>query len=518
METLLKTKIAKELVRDFNREGALLEQLASLTQPSDYDTAYLTHGIHPYPAKYIPQLPNLIIREHTDERNVVLDPFCGSGTTLLESTLLGRRSVGVDSNAVAHLISTAKTGVLSPQEIEYATDFAKTAKTLESKGKKRTPIGADDVNLSHWFQSDVTADLLTLREHIDARSSGMPALRSFLRCIYSSIIVGVSNQESETRYAAIKKDIAPREVFRRFSKKLEREIPRVAALSESPSAQRAPAKVYHSDIRRLADLGLKENSIDLVVTSPPYPNSFDYYLYHKWRLFWLGYDFREVMAAEIGSRNEHSSRKQPMASYVSKMREALKPIATVLKPSKLAYFFVGDAVIAGEFHDISQVFKETLEGTDLRLVADNNYSLEKITRSFHEKTSENCHGGRRSFQKRQHILVLEKVNKSRVSFIGARTQATPTHESLPVNIGETQITDGEVLALKSNDEQRHVHSIGRYPSKFIPEIPRWAIQQFSAEGDVVLDPFGGSGTTAVEAMLAGRRAIISDVSPYSILL
>jgi site-specific DNA-methyltransferase (cytosine-N4-specific) len=61
----------------------LIEQLANFLEPASYDTTYLTHGIHPYPAKYIPQLPRAIILEHTNERNTVLDPFCGSGTTLL---------------------------------------------------------------------------------------------------------------------------------------------------------------------------------------------------------------------------------------------------------------------------------------------------------------------------------------------------------------------------------------------------------------------------------------------------
>lgn len=505
-----------ELPRELEREGALLAQLASLTRPDAYDTTYLTHGIHPYPAKYIPQLPNLIIREHTNERHTVLDPFCGSGTSLLEAAVLGRRSYGVDLNRVATLVSQAKTTPLELHELEQAEQFIERVRAMRTNRLVPKPAGAYELNLDHWFQPNVISELCALREEIERVQSG--SLRGFLACIYSSIIVAVSNQESETRYAAIDKDIPDGDVFRRFSAKLSRELPRIRELSALGNVQRNVPQVFNSDVRQMSALGIAENSIDLVVTSPPYPNSFDYYLYHKWRMYWLGADYKEVMQGEIGSRREHSSLKQPMANYIAKMRDALIPVSRVLKPSKLAYFFVGDAVIGGCFFDISQVFREVIAGTDLRMVADTNYSLESVTRSFREKTSENCHGGRRSLRKLQHVLVFEKYNRARVSLAPDRTQATPKATTRTIDLTTDSVSDGDVVSLSSDDGQRHIHGLGRYPSKFIPEIPRWAIDAYSKPGDLVLDPFSGSGTTAVEALMAGRNALGSDISPYSRLL
>src|SRR5205807_6618242 len=66
-------------------------------------------GLHPYPAKYIPQIPNALIQEFSTVGSTVGDVFCGSGTTLVEALLLKRNAVGLDANPLACLISTAKT-------------------------------------------------------------------------------------------------------------------------------------------------------------------------------------------------------------------------------------------------------------------------------------------------------------------------------------------------------------------------------------------------------------------------
>ncbi|WP_176314214.1 site-specific DNA-methyltransferase [Burkholderia vietnamiensis] len=512
----LVTSSRGNLPRQLEREGTLLAQLASLTRPDSYDTTYLTHGVHPYPAKYIPQLPNLIIREHTNERNTVLDPFCGSGTTLLESAILGRKSIGIDSNNVATLISAAKTTALTEDDFAAAEIFLAGANTLKAKRSKKALPGAEELNLSHWFQPNVIAELAAIRDAVGYVTSD--ALRQFLLCIFSSIIVSVSNQESETRYAAKDKGLEDGDTFRRFFSKLQRELPKVRELSALRTVQRNRPRIHHGDIREAMSLGVKENSVDLIVTSPPYPNSFDYYLYHKWRLFWLGADYRDVMASEIGSRNEHSSKKQPIDVYVAKMREAMIQMSQLLKPSKLAYFFVGDAVLAGKFFNIADVFQDVIKDTDFRLAADTNYSSEAVTRSFREKTSDNCHGGRRHLEKKQHVLVFERINRAKSFLSPVRTRATPLAAAEQIALSEETVRDGSVVALQSKDAARHVHSMGRYPSKFIPDIPRWAITSFSEPGQCILDPFGGSGTTAVEAAMLNRRSISSDVSPYSCLL
>ena len=85
---------------------------------ADAQTGYLTHSLHPYPAKYIPQIPNVLIQELSSVGDTVLDPFCGSGVTLVEALLLKRHAVGVDANPLACLIARAKTTRLTETEVE----------------------------------------------------------------------------------------------------------------------------------------------------------------------------------------------------------------------------------------------------------------------------------------------------------------------------------------------------------------------------------------------------------------
>ncbi|NJN98715.1 MAG: hypothetical protein HC875_33820 [Anaerolineales bacterium] len=88
------------------------------------NTGYLTHSLHPYPAKFIPQIPNAMIQELSSFGETVLDPFCGSGTTLVEARRLGRNAVGIDANPLACLISRAKASGISELDAEILRGLA----------------------------------------------------------------------------------------------------------------------------------------------------------------------------------------------------------------------------------------------------------------------------------------------------------------------------------------------------------------------------------------------------------
>ena len=81
---------------------------------SRLQTSHITHDYHRYPAKFIPQLASRIIKENSDVGDLVCDPFMGSGTTLIEAIINGRRAYGTDINPVSVLISKAKTTPIEP--------------------------------------------------------------------------------------------------------------------------------------------------------------------------------------------------------------------------------------------------------------------------------------------------------------------------------------------------------------------------------------------------------------------
>jgi hypothetical protein len=87
------------------------------------NTKYYTHGYHPYSSKYIPQIPNRLISTFSERNDLILDPFLGSGTTLVESKVLSRNAVGVDINPLACLISRVKTTVISKTTVREIENF-----------------------------------------------------------------------------------------------------------------------------------------------------------------------------------------------------------------------------------------------------------------------------------------------------------------------------------------------------------------------------------------------------------
>ena len=111
---------------------------------SGSDTTYLTHSLHPYPAKFPPQLPRTVLKKYGSADMTVLDPFCGSGTTLVEARLLGFNAVGVDVNGLSTLLSKVKATPLTNCEIQEIKEFIKRVEAEQAKcaGEADRRLGA----------------------------------------------------------------------------------------------------------------------------------------------------------------------------------------------------------------------------------------------------------------------------------------------------------------------------------------------------------------------------------------
>lgn len=487
----------------------LIEKLTTYTDLGSTNSGAFTHGIHPYPAKFIPELPREIIRECTKERNVVLDPFCGSGTTLLEACVAGRKSIGIDSNPVATLISRAKTTALTACEQKQILAIINRLNKLDL-AEIRTAWTPSVQNLGHWFQKNVITELSWLKQFILNNSCGN--LQTFLLCIFSSIIVNVSNQESNTRYVAVEKKLADGVVITTFVRKLKQEYEKIMSISNMITVEKNTPTVILGSTDSISSDIVADNSVDIVITSPPYANSYDYYLYHKWRMIWLGYDVKQVQETEIGSRHEHSSKKAPITVFEEKMIPTMKNISRMLKPNKLAFFFVGDSIISGEFVDMESCFRKIGEKSNFAFVESAKYTMESITRSFREKKHTDTE------KKMQHVLVFEPIKPKTVVVVDKTVIAKPKSACKTVDLSTTEPLDQSVISIQSSGQHCKIHGFGKYPAKFIPDLPAWAIERYSNPGDVVLDPFNGCGTTTMEARIKGRESIGMDISPYACLL
>jgi len=368
--------------------AAVAERLASINW--DFNVRVAQHeveGVHPYPAKFIADLPGAFLDTLPVPRHgVVMDPFCGSGTTLAEAQRRGYETLGVDLNPIACLIARVKTSPLSDGAL-------RSAELVADKLVKDRHVAVPVIpNLDHWFKRPIQDALARLMAAI---AEAPTEHQDFLRLAASSIIVRVSNQDSDTRYAAVDKNVRPNDVRAAFVRSCERLNSALAARDYSLTQ----STVIQGDALE-TDLIRYQGRVGAIITSPPYPNAYEYWLYHKYRMWWLGFDPLAVKDKEIGARahffkkNHHTEQtfERQMAAAFSKFSDALMPGGWVC-------VVVGRSIIHGKTVD------------NARIVEDAGKSV-GLTAVYHGKR--NVLGTRKSFNlshaniKTESVLVMQK--------------------------------------------------------------------------------------------------------------
>lgn len=320
------------------------------------DTSYLTHSIHPYPAKYPPQLPQLLLKSFSKKEDIILDPFCGSGTTNVEAKLNGLNSIGIDVNPLACLLSEVKSTVLEENQFNDIKKFVEVLKNdlyNFSMGEKIETQIKDFDSINHWFQENVIIELSYLLNSIEKIKDD--TIKNFLKIVFSSIIVRVSNQESDTRFASITKNIKNLYTINFFLDKVEDYTEKLKLFSKN-ALNNAYVKIYNTDSRNLNFLGY--NTVDMIITSPPYANTYDYYLYHKFRKKWLDLDVKYAQNNEIGSRREYSSLKKKANKWIDDLTLCFKEMNKVMKLGGFLFIVIGDSVINKKLIKIDEYIKD----------------------------------------------------------------------------------------------------------------------------------------------------------------
>jgi DNA modification methylase len=360
------------------------------------DKNYLTHNIHPYPAKFVPQIPRLLLQSFCRTGATILDPFCGSGTAILEASLLGCNAVGIDLNPLAVLISRVKALRLDERGLHEARRLRNLIAVRYYDGSRNrstyeTPCFR---NRDKWFSQEALHDLAFIRGNINEISD--ITMKDILSVCFSAIIVKISNQESDTRWKAIQKIYKTGDAIAIFTEKLGNLVNRLTL-----SSQHIPS---HTSIRVIQgnskDLScLESQSIDFVVTSPPYMNSYDYYLYHKLRMFWLGIDHYPIQKAEIGSRNRHSDDKASVDEYASEISQTLSEVRRVIKPNSFAAYVIGDAILKGQLIKMDELYTAVARKGGFKFIDKFSFDQRRYTRAFTANL--------KSTDKESHIILFQ---------------------------------------------------------------------------------------------------------------
>lgn len=240
-----------------------------------------THGMFKYPCKFIPEIPRWGINKFLSEKTeVVFDPFCGSGTTLLEANIHGVNAFGTEIDDVAKLIVRVKTTILTTKQIERLKDeYTNIVETFTSNTVECFTPTIE--NLEHWFPQKTILELGCIKKYIDTIDD--EDVKNFFKLCMISIIKKVSyaDDTSPKPYISSKIKKTPPLVEKEFASVFKRYLQMIKDV-------RTIEKFGHTRILKGDALSFScPTEIDLAITSPPYINAFDYGRTMRLENLWL---------------------------------------------------------------------------------------------------------------------------------------------------------------------------------------------------------------------------------------
>lgn len=488
LEEIFVTSLIESCARN-NEDKKLVEVLKSL--PVDFwdfkddDVREYTHGIHNYPAMMVSPISRNILRIMKEIKPIdsVMDPFMGSGTVLVESMLAGVKNIyGSDINPFAVYLSKVKTtridiNALQSEaqqlydrikatyseydlQIESADDIMRNSYNLDLTAKDGWGKSAyaylskyvednqieidipDFKNIGYWFKPRVILLLSLIKEQIKKIQN--EDVRNFIFIAFSETIRFVSNRRNGEfkmfRMIPTKVDNFEPDVIKEFTTILDRNVEKMNAFNEACEENSVNSKVYvlNNNASTLQDV--PDNSINLVITSPPYGDSrttVAYGEYSRLSLQWLdlfdlsekeimgidksllgGAKFRNGFEFTVPSNSLRKSlekikdsdleRAGDVYSFYLDLEKTIKAIAKKTQSGGYQFWVVGNRTVKGEVLLTDKIITEVAETYGLIHVhtVDRNI-INKVMPSKNSPTNES--GVKSSTMTNEHIVVLRKV-------------------------------------------------------------------------------------------------------------
>lgn len=259
------------------------------------DTKEFTHCYHTYPAMMIPQVARKLLADYAPEGKLelVLDPYAGSGTTLVESSIRGIKSVGTDLNPLARFMSRVKNTHFNLSDIYAASAELSTSFFIYAPDKVTNTDFSRISNYTFWYTEDSLYRLSYINQAI---SELKPELQDFFLLCLSETVREVSftrNGEFK-RYKMSAKQLENfnPDVFLVFEKKVQRNIKGLESFNATGVQDLASVFSFNSSNNIPSEI-LPEGSVDMVVTSPPYGDSHTtvaYGQFSRWANEWFNFE------------------------------------------------------------------------------------------------------------------------------------------------------------------------------------------------------------------------------------
>jgi len=347
------------------------------------NTKTFTHCYHNYPAMMIPQIAERILTKYGADSHLLFDPYCGTGTSLVEANLKGINAIGTDLNPLARLIAKTKTAKINLQVLDlYLKDFNDYSFNLIFDLHRVSVVIPEIKNIDFWFDKTVQEKLAIIKTFIDKIED--ENVSNFFKIAFSETV----RESSFTRNSEFK-------LFRMTAEQMQKFNPDVFGLMQSKLArnhkglkafleqkQNATSKVYDFNTSNEI-LHIEEESIDIVVTSPPYGDSRTTVAYGQFSRLaneWLDVENanqvdNDLMGGrkqkQVGSFDSQSlndslekitktdeKRAKEVSSFYCDYQKSIENVAKTIKKGGYACYVVGNRKVKGEVLPTDEITKD----------------------------------------------------------------------------------------------------------------------------------------------------------------
>ncbi len=341
-------------------------------------TRELTHVYHDYPARMIPQIAGKLLDLYGSKATTLFDPFCGSGTSLVEATVRGINAFGTDLNPLARLIAKAKTALPDIKQLEEQIAlFDRQALEDQLHQLGELPVVYGIPNLEFWFKPQVVEKLWRIREWIKTIQD--QAIQLFFQVAFSETVRESSNTRKDEfklyRYPPERLKTHDPNVYGMMSSKLHRNLQGYKKYRAILANLKQTARVTICDFNTVEGIPtelIPENSVDIVITSPPYGDSgttVAYGQFSRLSAAWLELEDphkidRKLLGSNpIQTKVEFSSRPLSEAieqiyqkdhkralqviSFYRDLRASTANVAKVIRKGGIAGYVVGNRKVRG---------------------------------------------------------------------------------------------------------------------------------------------------------------------------
>jgi hypothetical protein len=355
----------------------------------------LTHGFHNYSGRMHPSMAREAIAALSKRGQRVLDPFCGSGTVLVEAMAAGRIAIGSDASPLAILIAKVRSTLLSEEMLDQMVECAHRISeeaALRARKRVRPRIPAWATKEKNYFSPHIALELYGLRDLIGETAED--AVGWALRASLSSILVKFMQTGPRAAPGADTRRLGRGVPSHFYARRVEELAASLRALAHKVPAGTLAPDVTLGDARKVSRVS--SASIDLVVSSPPYAGVYDYQEQHEVCFKWLELPQARFTETQVGARGKLSSVHRWRTDREAWMGE----LARTCRRGAHMVLVVGDGVVGGQREDAAEATFNVAQTKGFTPLARASQSRPTRDRRLHAIFA--------GLPRREHVLLLRR--------------------------------------------------------------------------------------------------------------